>query len=85
MLLFAGRQCRELRKFAGDFINFTLTDIFFSHLSQQDTTPIMDLYVSDSMQDMLDIDIKSEVATVVGGVNEFSSLMNFDLPSLELD
>lgn len=50
-----------------------------------DTTPIMDLYVSDSMQDMLDIDIKSEVATVVGGVNEFSSLMNFDLPSLELD
>ncbi|XP_053698264.1 uncharacterized protein LOC128745262 [Sabethes cyaneus] len=45
----------------------------------------MDLYVSDSMQDMLDIDIKSEVATVVGGVNEFSSLMNFDLPSLELD
>ncbi|XP_055587209.1 forkhead box protein J3 isoform X2 [Uranotaenia lowii] len=50
-----------------------------------DTTPIMDLYVSDSMQDMLDIDIKSEVATVVGGVNEFSSLMNFDLPSLELE
>ncbi|XP_055615663.1 uncharacterized protein LOC129761867 isoform X2 [Toxorhynchites rutilus septentrionalis] len=45
----------------------------------------MDLYISDSMQDMLDIDIKSEVATVVGGVNEFSSLMNFDLPSLELD
>ncbi|XP_058812045.1 uncharacterized protein LOC131676764 [Topomyia yanbarensis] len=50
-----------------------------------DAAPIMDLYVSDSMQDMLDIDIKSEVATVVGGVNEFSSLMNFDLPSLELD
>lgn len=44
----------------------------------------MDLYISDSMQDMLDIDIKSEVATVVGGVNEFSSLMNFDLPSLEI-
>lgn len=44
----------------------------------------MDLYISDSMQDMLDIDIKSEVATVVGGVNEFSSLMNYDLPSLEM-
>lgn len=44
----------------------------------------MDLYISDSMQDMLDIDIKSEVATVVGGVNEFSSLMNNELPSLEI-
>lgn len=32
------------------------------------------------MQDMLDIDIRSEVATVVGGVSEFTSLMN-DLPS----
>lgn len=37
------------------------------------------------MQDMLDIDIRSEVATVVGGANEFSSLMNFDLPSLDID
>lgn len=36
------------------------------------------------MQDMLDIDIRSEVATVVGGVSEFTSLMN-DLPSLDLD
>lgn len=45
----------------------------------------MDLYISDSMQDMLDIDIRSEVATVVGGVSEFSSLMNYDLPSLDLD
>lgn len=36
------------------------------------------------MQDMLDIDIRSEVATVVGGVNEFSSLMS-DLPSLDLE
>ncbi|XP_049301729.1 uncharacterized protein LOC125775214 [Anopheles funestus] len=44
-----------------------------------------DLYITDSMQDMLDIDIKSEVTTVVGGVNEFVSLMNYDLPSLELD
>lgn len=37
------------------------------------------------MQDMLDIDIRSEVATVVGGTSEFSSLIN-DLPSsLDLD
>lgn len=35
------------------------------------------------MQDMLDIDIRSEVATVVGGVNEFTSLMS-DLPSLDI-
>uniref|UniRef100_A0A182PK33 Fork-head domain-containing protein n=1 Tax=Anopheles epiroticus TaxID=199890 RepID=A0A182PK33_9DIPT len=48
-------------------------------------TPMSDLYITDSMQDMLDIDIKSEVTTVVGGVNEFVSLMNYDLPSLELD
>jgi hypothetical protein len=37
------------------------------------------------MQDMLDTDIRSEVATVVGGVNEFTSLMDFDLPSLDLE
>lgn len=45
----------------------------------------MDFYITDSMQDMLDIDIRSEVATVVGGSTEFSSLMSYDLPSLELD
>lgn len=48
------------------------------------TGSIMDFYISDSMQDMLDIDIRSEVATVVGGVNEFTSLMS-DLPSLDID
>lgn len=36
------------------------------------------------MQDMLDIDIRTEVATVVGGVDEFTSLMS-DLPSLDLE
>jgi forkhead box protein N len=45
----------------------------------------MDCYISDSMQDIYDIDIRSEVATVVGGANEFSSLLNFDLPPLDLD
>lgn len=38
------------------------------------------------MQDIYDIDIRSEVATVVGGSNEFSSLINCDqLPPLDLD
>lgn len=36
------------------------------------------------MQDMLDIDIKSEVATVVGGACEFTTMLN-DLPALDLD
>lgn len=45
----------------------------------------MDFYISDSMQDIYDIDIRSEVATVVGGANDFSSLVNFDLPPLDLD
>lgn len=36
------------------------------------------------MQDMLDIDIRTEVATVVGGASEFSSLMN-ELPTLDLE
>lgn len=46
---------------------------------------LMDFYISDSMQDIYDIDIRSEVATVVGGANDFSSLVNFDLPPLDLD
>lgn len=51
----------------------------------QDTScPILDFYISDSMQDMLDIDIRTEVATVVGGASEFSSLMS-ELPTLDLE
>jgi hypothetical protein len=62
-----------------------LTVFHFPHF-QDSAVPIMDLYISDSMQDMLDIDIRTEVATVVGGPNEFSTLMNYyDLPSLDLD
>ncbi|XP_052895374.1 uncharacterized protein LOC128302560 [Anopheles moucheti] len=63
------------------------TSGFHDALSKYGTTmsSMSDLYITDSMQDMLDIDIKSEVTTVVGGVNEFVSLMNYDLPSLELD
>ncbi|XP_004524378.1 uncharacterized protein LOC101453505 isoform X2 [Ceratitis capitata] len=41
--------------------------------------PTLDLYISDSLQDMLDIDIRSEISNVVGGGNELSSIVN-DLP-----
>lgn len=59
-------------------------DVFLSKYSDS-SGPTMDLYITDSMQDMLDIDIRTEVATVVGGSTEFSSLMNYDLPSFDLD
>lgn len=42
-------------------------------------------FLHRDMQDIYDIDIRSEVATVAGGANEFSSLVNFDLPPLDLD
>ncbi|XP_017465145.1 PREDICTED: uncharacterized protein LOC108358370 isoform X1 [Rhagoletis zephyria] len=42
--------------------------------------PTLDLYTSDSLQDMLDIDIRSEISNVVGGSNELASMVN-DLPS----
>ncbi|XP_018791460.1 PREDICTED: uncharacterized protein LOC108970488 isoform X1 [Bactrocera latifrons] len=42
--------------------------------------PTLDLYISDSLQDMLDVDIRSEISSVVGGSNELASLVN-DLPS----
>lgn len=58
-----------------------LHDVFLN----KNADSLMDCYISDSMQDIYDIDIRSEVATVVGGANEFSSLVNFDLPPLDLD
>ncbi|XP_067616460.1 uncharacterized protein jumu isoform X2 [Eurosta solidaginis] len=42
--------------------------------------PTLDLYISDSLQDMLDIDIRSEISNVVNGNNELHSMLN-DLPS----
>ncbi|KAK9892867.1 hypothetical protein WA026_022548 [Henosepilachna vigintioctopunctata] len=49
----------------------------------------MDLYLnsSDSLsfQEMLDIDIKSEIETLVGGHSDFSSFNFSDLPPLELE
>jgi len=59
-------------------------DVFLSKYSDTSSCPILVLYISDSMQDMLDIDIRTEVATVVGGASEFSSLMS-ELPTLDLD
>nr|XP_036225772.1 serine-rich adhesin for platelets isoform X7 [Bactrocera oleae] len=47
---------------------------------QETSRPTLDLYISDSLQDMLDVDIRSEISSVVGGSNEFASLVN-DLPS----
>lgn len=50
---------------------------------------VMDLYLSSSdslsFQDMLDIDIKAEIETLVGGHNDFSSFNFSDLPPLELE
>ncbi|XP_034487883.1 homeobox protein 12 [Drosophila innubila] len=36
--------------------------------------PSLDFYVSDSMQDMLDVDIRAEIANVVGSSSDMSSL-----------
>lgn len=45
---------------------------------------MLDFFFTDSLHDMCDVDIRAEIATVVGGANEFSSLMNYELPSLDL-
>lgn len=34
----------------------------------------MDLYITDSLQDMLDMDIKSEMATDLGSGNDYLSV-----------
>lgn len=50
---------------------------------------IMDMYFNNSesmsLQEMLDIDIKSEIDTLIGGHNDLSGLNFSDLPPLELD
>lgn len=56
----------------------------FFNTQDPSSCPMLDFYITDSMQDMLDIDIKSEVATVVGGTCEFTTMLN-DLPALDLD
>lgn len=42
--------------------------------------PTLDFYIADSLQDMWDIDIRSEVANVVGSVNDYDTCLG-DLPS----
>lgn len=50
---------------------------------------IMDMYLSASdslsLQEMLDIDIKSEIDTLIGGHNDFSGFNFSDLPPLEIE
>lgn len=46
----------------------------------ESSAPTLDFYISDSLQDMLDVDIRSEIANVVGSSNELASLVT-DLPS----
>lgn len=36
----------------------------------------MDLYITDSLQDMLDMDIKNEIATDLSSVTDFSVSIN---------
>lgn len=49
----------------------------------------MDMYLSASdslsLQEMLDIDIKSEIDTLIGGHNDFSGFNFSDLPPLEIE
>lgn len=41
----------------------------------------MDLYITDSLQDMLDMDIKNEIATDLGSITDYVSILElkFDL------
>lgn len=52
-------------------------------------SPTMDMLLSAndslSFQEMLDVDIKSEIDTVLGGHSDFSAFSFSDLPPLELD
>lgn len=38
----------------------------------------MDLYITDSLQDMLDMDIKNEIATDLSSITDFSVSITFD-------
>ncbi|KAI8123287.1 Forkhead box protein N4 [Lucilia cuprina] len=64
----------ELEEYAGGF-----HDGFLNKYADS-SGPTLDFYISDSLQDMLDIDIRSEVANVVGSVNDYESCLG-DLPT----
>ncbi|XP_023034158.2 GATA zinc finger domain-containing protein 7 [Drosophila willistoni] len=44
--------------------------------------PSLDFYVSDSMQDMLDVDIRAEIANVVGGSSDYTSSLDNALEAI---
>ncbi|KAM7359847.1 forkhead box protein N4 jumeau isoform 1-T2 [Cochliomyia hominivorax] len=64
----------ELEEYAGSF-----HDGFLNKYADS-SGPTLDFYISDSLQDMLDIDIRSEVANVVGSVNDYENCLG-DIPS----
>lgn len=64
----------ELEEYAGGF-----HDGFLNKYADS-SGPTLDFYISDSLQDMLDIDIRSEVANVVGSANDYESCLG-GLPS----
>lgn len=50
--------------------------------SQDATGPSLDFYVSDSMQDMLDVDIRAEIANVVGSSSDLTSSLDHALEAI---
>lgn len=53
------------------------------YICQQDATgPSLDFYVSDSMQDMLDVDIRAEIANVVGSSSDLTSSLDHALEAI---
>lgn len=64
--------------------NYTIEhqDIYMNKYSECSNN--MDLYITDSLQDMLDMDIKSEMATDLGDITDFSVGHTFSYDSLGL-
>ncbi|EDW14001.1 uncharacterized serine-rich protein C215.13 [Drosophila mojavensis] len=54
---------------------------FFSKYADA-TGPSLDFYVSDSMQDMLDVDIRAEIANVVGSSSDLTSSLDHALEAI---
>ncbi|EDW66554.1 uncharacterized protein jumu [Drosophila virilis] len=54
---------------------------FFSKYAEA-AGPSLDFYVSDSMQDMLDVDIRAEIANVVGSSSDLTSSLDHALEAI---
>lgn len=69
--------------------NLTFIDSVCFFFTEFHMSAAMDMYLSTtdsvSLQDMLDIDIKSEIDILVGGHNDLSGFNFSDLPPLELE